>query len=364
MYALGILLSAVSNCAILLALRAHRRLLVWWVAYGACSAALALTHYFGLFTVFAQALFVVGFSASRAWQQRSFRGLVPLAGIIIAGAVAALLFGPWLPVLARQATEVRHDFWISSLSGADLLPLVSRWAMGLDSPVGLFLFLWLSLPLALLVWRLALRDGAAWFFALQAGLPWVVALAWSAWAQRPIVVERYFCFAQVGWIGLLTILFTRLPEGTFRLLFAFWTLLPVGVGLTEQLASLPDGPSARSLAMQELASRYRPGEVVLVANPADLNHLHVLAGQNGMSEVRLLWSPPSRPGLGHIAHMAVLRAEEMSGYMAAAVVGDSCWAVVPPHSLTAPPGMAAVWQRHFQDTAGTEYLLVRYERVT
>jgi uncharacterized membrane protein len=102
MYSQGILLASVTAWLLLRALRPGPRRGLWWSAYAVAVAAFCYTHYFAFFTIAAQAAFVVADLLLRARQQ-SFRGaLASVAGLLYAGAVAFILYAPWLPVFRIQ----------------------------------------------------------------------------------------------------------------------------------------------------------------------------------------------------------------------------------------------------------------------
>jgi len=86
------------------------------LAYSAVSAALLYTHYFGLFAVAAQNLFI--FSELRGKEDEpvgvSARQRARLW--LLGQAMVALCFLPWLPSLLAQVESVRSGFWIGEAS--------------------------------------------------------------------------------------------------------------------------------------------------------------------------------------------------------------------------------------------------------
>jgi len=111
-YALYLLLSVLSfyhlDCALGLGARPRRAPLLHWLAFAVVSAASTLTHFFYVFVLFAQAVFVGGLFAAEWWRSRrpgasgerrvGWRGLLACAGGAAAGVAA--LFVDFAPLHA------------------------------------------------------------------------------------------------------------------------------------------------------------------------------------------------------------------------------------------------------------------------
>lgn len=106
MYALGTLLTTGAVVFGLLALREGRpRDFVW---LGAFTWAAAMTHYFGLIAVGMNGLCLLVVATRRARHR--------VRPLLIALAIAAILYVPWLVSFARQVSRVSHGFWIPPTS--------------------------------------------------------------------------------------------------------------------------------------------------------------------------------------------------------------------------------------------------------
>src|SRR5687768_7613280 len=132
MYALAILLGAVTCWLLMRALRAgegrHRW---WWSAYGIAVGAFCATHYYALFTVAAQALFVF-----TLWRPAGEERRQAMLRCVAALGLAGLLFSPWLPVMVRQARQVRAEYWIPEASAGALGTALVHWAAGGELVIG------------------------------------------------------------------------------------------------------------------------------------------------------------------------------------------------------------------------------------
>jgi hypothetical protein len=101
-----------SSWLLLRALRSGRRAAGWWLAYALAATSLAYTHYFGLFSIVAQGVFVLGLLAATRSATASRRNLAFALG---SGLLIAVLYAPWVPTLMRQQKQVEKDYWIRTI---------------------------------------------------------------------------------------------------------------------------------------------------------------------------------------------------------------------------------------------------------
>lgn len=120
MYALATALAVFSSWSLLRSLRQPSRL-SGWLLYGSFALFLAYTHYYALFTLAAQAVFVVGFLLVRSgwniaaiFRDKTFWHALLVANIVVIGWL------PWLPTFLRQRSQVQKDYWTAP---------VNRWAV-------------------------------------------------------------------------------------------------------------------------------------------------------------------------------------------------------------------------------------------
>lgn len=199
MYTLGTFLAVLSAWILFKAVHAPRARLGWWLGYALCATALIYTHYYGLFTVAAEVIWVLGYIlvATRG----RIGEIIQSPTILLAGlswALIVALFSPWLPVLLRQTTQVRALFWIAT---------VTRWAapdtiyqMFIPGGAMMFVLLPLLVCIGTAVWlvlapaaRRRHTIGAAWLTVLAVAVPFGVSLAVS-WLGKPVYQDRYLVF--------------------------------------------------------------------------------------------------------------------------------------------------------------------------
>jgi hypothetical protein len=302
MYALAILLGAVACWSLLRALRAGESPQRWWVVYALSVAAFCATHYYALFIVAAQAIFVLLASRSPATP-------LPLGAprkMVVALGFAAALYIPWLPVMLRQVEQVRQAYWIPAPSFSTLAVAIVNWGAGTEVRFGPPLP-WLLLLGALIAWAWLRGGVGARFLLLQALLPWVLGLGLSLIAGRPIVLERYMAFGQFFLVCAWGVAWARIPSAMPRMVGALALVGLCAAGLaTTWSARYPDRPSAFWHAARYLKRQTAPGDLVLVRSPRALNKLRAYGQILDASrlEVRYLAAPAT--GDDHFSHLPSL----------------------------------------------------------
>jgi hypothetical protein len=312
MYSQGVFLAGLSAWLLLRSLRSSRGGAGWWLGYGLAVAAFCYTHYYAFFTIAAQAIFTAGDLAVRAWKGFPSGIRSSLAGFLMAGSLALLLYVPWLPVWWKQTHDVWQGFWIQPVTGEQVRIVFFRWSSGLPSSQAVELRWWVFFLLACIVWMVAKADRGGLFCLLLAGLPWGLSLALSAWSGRPIFYERYLFFAQLFLLAFWGIVWDRLPGWLPRLgLACFLCALSMSSLMVTQ-KKWPTHPPALAEAAAFLRDHYRDGDVVWTGDPKTLNGLRYYAAQAGMPTItiRCLISPFQPPGHA-VNHLGSLQAEDV-----------------------------------------------------
>jgi hypothetical protein len=350
MYALGVLLAALTAWLFLRALR--RGQWPWWVAYGAAAALFVYAHYYALFTLAGQALGALALARGR--------GRPPARGMALAAAVALAALAPWLPALLAQARRVQQEYWIPPASAESLVSAALRWASGLGA--GALAAAALLAWVALAAWAVVRVRGAALFFLAQALTPWLLALALSTWGGRPLFLERFTVFAQVALCGLLGVSWAALPRAP-RALAAVVVGAAVTWGLAGFLRGLPSEATAAEPLLRYVRRWQQPGDVLVVDSPRALNKVLFYGRPLDLAlPVRAL---PGVSGGGHYTHLASLQPGELVQSVEQAAWGPRVWrATERPDPVPPPPaGWTMGFARVFQGGEGTRYLLVRYDRM-
>lgn len=266
MYALAAALTVFSSWALFRALRTPSRLRRW-LLYGLLALMLAYTHYYGLFTLAAQAVFTAGFLLARAdWRLPLFFRDPAFWHALLAAVFAIAGWLPWLPVFLRQRAQVKAAFWSRPVSRWDVAELsYQMFVMPESFPAPPRQQQLMVADLCILgLWLLRRKARAAEWYVLGSALaPLLLSLAFSAPSTF-----RYFVMTQLFLLIGLAVLIWRLPgrlERTLALTVAL--ILFAGIYRDFWIAlDIAHKPGARGAA-EFLRQRRRPGEPVIVCLP-------------------------------------------------------------------------------------------------
>lgn len=267
MYSLAAALALLSSWALFRALRTPSRL-HRWLLYGLFALLLAYTHYYGLFTLAAQAIFIAvvllvraGWNMSRVLRDPALRHALLGAVLAIAGWL------PWLPVFLHQRAQVQADFCV--------VP-ISRWADVAEVCCNMFTMReYLDKPsqqeqlpalgLCVLVLLLLLRKARAaeWYVLGSAAAPFLCCATLSA----PFTL-RYLIMAHLFLLVDLAALIWRVPFRPERgVIFAMTLMIFVGL-YVDYWRDLDASHRSGARGAAAFLERYRrPGEPVIVCMP-------------------------------------------------------------------------------------------------
>jgi mannosyltransferase len=356
MYALGSALAVASAWLLLRARRAESRRPAWWAVWGLACAAAVGTHYYLAFTVLAQASWAIAHAREGRTRARE---------LALAAAVAAAAFAPWVPAFWRQAAQVRGAYWIPAPTTATLVDAFGRWAVPLqNSSAAAAPLLALIAVISLLAAARAGRAGR--FLAVQALTPWVLGVAVSALARRPIVLERYMLFAQVFLLCAWAVTVTGIASRRWRWGAAAVSMAMLAVTLAAAMRAWPSEPPALATAARALKRNVAAGDVVVVDSPRVLNKLRYYVRQVDAGDLDLRAAFPERVPLSpYVSHVVSLTPSELipaDGVFASGA--DTVWvgreSTSPPDP--APSGWDTTFARVFDGGEETRFRLARYQR--
>jgi hypothetical protein len=360
-YALGCWLAVVSSWLLVEAVRDPRHRWRWWLGYAVAAAAFAYSHYYAVFTLAAQALFV-GWQVARAWKDGRVGAAALAVRYLTAAGLAAALYAPWLPSLARQAESVRASFWIPEPTVEYVRPMAFSFLTGFAAPDPLAEYAAWAVGLAVVI--AMARCGAEGLFVLLLTLcPWLGGLGYSVVSGRPILEPRYLLFSHVFYLVALAAAVCLCRARAARGWLAALLLVNFGLALGQAVSSQgAPGRSVERLA-QSLARGYEAGEPVVIDSPATANRLLYYLSRDGVA-VRSLVIGAAAPAPGHQVHAASIPAGEWVAREAVArVSGDSLWSVASPEGF---PDLGAGWRAASEevgtDEDGTCLALVHWVR--
>lgn len=270
MYALAAALAVFSSWALFRALRPPSRLRRW-LLYGVLALLLASTHYYALFTLAAQAIFVAAVLLQQAeWNLRAILRNRHFRHALLTATLVMLAYSPWVPVFLRQRAQVRATFWthpVTRWDAADLcywifvapeaFPPAPRSVQLLSADVcllGLYM-----------LWRKARM--AEWYILWSATAPLLFCFLVSVFGIH-VFTPRYFIMAHVFLLLGLAALVWRIPRRLERNIVAI-VLLVLFVGIYVdywRALDIEHKPGAQGAAAF-LHEQRRPGEPVIVCMP-------------------------------------------------------------------------------------------------
>ncbi|MEX1997526.1 MAG: glycosyltransferase family 39 protein [Candidatus Andersenbacteria bacterium] len=383
MYTLGTALALLSSWLLLHALRARPERLSWWLGYGVATAAFAGIHYYALFSIAAQVLFIIVYLciATRGrigeilqWRLTWYTGL--------AGIVSLSLYAIWIPTFLRQNAQVQDAYWIPKIGGWSIPDTAYRMLMptpGIPPHQGALAITVALLPLAavLLGWLLlGLTDrnpqrrsrDASWLVVLSGLIPFLCSIGVSLFTQS-LYQDRFFVFAHVYIIIGLAALLWRVRPRPLALGLIIVTLAGFGAAtyLFWQELNITARPGAHAAARAVFSER-QESEAVVVSSPFVFFAIDHYAQEEFMSRgVPKLYTEDSN--LLHFAGGPILKEEDIVGPVVfQAADPSSLWVVdttgfggVP---LVLPSPWVKVSQQNFLEVFGYqgEVIVSRYRR--
>ncbi len=307
MYAMGTCLSALSTWALLKSTREDQRIR-WCLLYSASAAGLALTHYYGIFTIIAHALYVaIGLLRTRSMQ------------LLRNGACAAsaflLIYAGWMPSMRTQMQSVWRDYWIPPLSIGNLRSAAVYGATGLRNIGGPGeALVWLGGATLVLTFARQRGTSASALLLGLIGMPWLGAIGIAA-TGRSVFLERYTIFSQMFALQALAIVLAGIPGRRSRLFVSTLLVASSSLGLLqEHEADSPREPrGALEAAIRRVAS-LAPGRTsIIVADGGTQCCVLFYVVRCGV-DARVLVADARPEGIGHRAYASVVSDDEWVGY--------------------------------------------------
>lgn len=264
MYTFGVCLAVWSTWLLLSWL--NTRKYSFLLLYIPLAAALALQHHYGVFTVFAQLTYALGWAGYR-WLKKGEDLLLPT---VLATWATTSLWSLWLPALLNQRNMVRNQYWIREF---DWQAVVNVWYQLLSYNA----FSQPSLPVAWLTAEavligmlllLARREPGVRLLAWLVLVPYLVAIFWSS-VLHNVFVTRFLVFAQVFLLIGGGVLIGQFRSATFRWGVALLALAGAGWAAQahwSQRSTQADAPGM-PVVVDKLMEVRTKDEMVLVCNP-------------------------------------------------------------------------------------------------
>ena len=235
-----------------------------WLAFALSTAALYMTHYFGVFVSFAEYILL-------AFVLRRDSGFFRRWAAVQAAALTPLVI--WLVAL----TQVEFNLGISWIPTPTLedIPL-TFWTMtvGYDGPrpgylvIGLILAAIGLLVGAVYAWRERHANRANFYWLCLVVAPWAIVFAVSAY--RPLYIDRYFMIFLPGLLLLIVSGWMRLPRPSWRALSAAGFVLICVANVVVTMRSGYDEREDWRDAGAHTQAQLQPGDGVLFESTISL----------------------------------------------------------------------------------------------
>ncbi len=204
MYTLGTFLVLISSWLLLKALEDNKY--KYWIWYGIATAAALYTHYYLVFSIAAQGLYLLYLFIRE--KQINFRAI----GSYV---LAALLFVPWIPTFLEQIKRVTASYWIPEPDRWSVPSTIFKMVFGGQGNDHTTLFFATIIGVAALIYFFKeTKPPIRWLVILGLIVPFAAALLLSF--KQAIYLDRYFVFASLYFSILIAATFFQVPKYTTR----------------------------------------------------------------------------------------------------------------------------------------------------
>lgn len=199
MYTFGTFLLLISCYWLLRALETKR----WkdWIIYAVLAVACIYTHYYLIFSVAAQGLFLL------YWIFKNKNGYQYLG----AYGVSLILFLPWLKQFLIQRGRVDKQFWIPAMDRWSIPSTIWKMIFGGQGIRHLILIIASLVAIYAVIYFIrSIKSDNKWLIVLGLLIPFILSIALSV--QTAIYLDRYFVFASLFFTILIAVVVDRIPS--------------------------------------------------------------------------------------------------------------------------------------------------------
>lgn len=207
MYTLGTFLVLFSSYLLLKALESNQT--KTWIWFGVLTAAGLYTHYYMIFSIAAQGLYVLYYlfktkSHANLW-------LKSMGSFVL----SAVLFLPWVPTLLEQIQRVEAAFWIPAPDRWSVPSTIWKMVFGGQGNDHITLAIAALVALVIVIYFFReTKPPVRWFIVLGVLVPFMGAFLLSF--KQAIYLDRYFVFASLYFTVLIAATLFLVPKYTTR----------------------------------------------------------------------------------------------------------------------------------------------------
>lgn len=200
MYTLGTFLALYSSYVLAKALENNKT--KNWIWYGILVSACMYTHYYLIFTVIAQVLYVAHYIIKNRLINFQKQGILLKA--VLSYILSIILYLPWIKPLLIQITRVQQSYWIPPMDKWAIPGTIWKMTFGGQGINHTTLIISTLVTLFILLYYVFKTSGIAkWHIFYGLTIPFVGALLLSL--KTAIYLDRYFVFASLYLAILLSI---------------------------------------------------------------------------------------------------------------------------------------------------------------
>lgn len=254
----------------------------WWIFYGLGAAAAIYTHYYLIFSVAAQGLFIL-FIAFKKYNKNI---TVWVKGEIARGAalsylIVFLLFIPWIGAFFKQLGQVEENYWIPKMSASSIPNTLWRMLSGSNvdfSPnpnihnamIGIVSIVFIAILIMVIK-----RESSKfkWLVIFSFFAPFLLAIGLSF--KRSLYLDRYFVFAGIFYIMIFALFINSIYDNRSQnirnkrmqtAIFALFILIGFGLFVENWRVISPAGKPGMAGASKYIFTNAAPNEKVYVAS--------------------------------------------------------------------------------------------------
>jgi mannosyltransferase len=355
MYTLGTFLVLFSSWMLLKALETNK--LKYWVFFGLLTAAGFYTHYYLVFSIAAQGLYVLYY----LYINKKFKDRITLYSLG-SFVFAAILYIPWIPTLLQQLQRVQAAYWIPEPDRWSVPSTIWKMMFGGQGNDHTTLFFTALFAVILLIYFFReTKPPIRWFVVLGVAIPFVAAIGLSF--KQAIYQDRYFVFASLFFTILIAATLFLVPKYTTRrtltvlfavlslvLFFKNWNDLGVKNLILNRSTNFKPGMAAASTYINDSArneDKIYVGSSFVFFTFKYYNH----------TEIRpLLYAPGSLESIPHFSGTAILTNDDLITDFRQAQKNSTVWLLWTTGFGGSKPNVPGNWnvvtENTFTDTPG------------
>ncbi len=233
MYALGSFLIIISSYFLLQALNKKtinkkNAAWIWWLLYAISVSAAIYTHYYIVFSIFAQALFVfyyffkkLKFSPTQWLKNKSFQ--LCLASY----ALVTVSYLPWLKIFLAQLSQVQENYWIPKMDfwsvPCTFYKLTTGSGINSSDDKWILIILTVIILIAIAYALKKIKTQAKWLVFFMLTVPFAGAIVLSL--KTSIYLDRYFIFVSAFFIILICGAILKIKNPLIKNFLILFTIL-------------------------------------------------------------------------------------------------------------------------------------------